>query len=890
VGIKAKILILVGLMIILTVASMTYIISNNARDVSRDMAYQVAEQVAQRYGEQVKGILEKSMEDARVLNIVFQQLKKAGSKREILDDILLQTTLHTEDTFGAWMLWQRNAFDNMDKAYIHTLGHGPTGRVNSYWHWEGDDVVNEVNIDWQTSGWYQNPKKYGRETLEDPYIYKVSGRSMLLISAIEPIMIDGVFHGVVGIDVKLNALQELVKDLRVLDTGYSTLIANNGMYVTHPNEELIGTIMNKGSEQLPLFHAIESGMRYEVESTHDLYLDEPAYKISVPILIGKTKKSWSLVVSIPNSTIRHASESLKHSTLVIGSFAGLLMLVLLTLLVRHILSPIIRITNNLSELVGSTNKYIPQLDVGSNDEVGRLAASFNILANDLNKSHHELADVNENILKLNNDLERRVNERTQELSSSNKELLLAIKAAEAANDAKSRFLANMSHELRTPLNAILGLSELMCMDSNVSHEHSDKLHIINQSGEHLLAMINDVLDLSKIESGTVEIREEEVDLEHLLNNIYRMMTIQASSKKITLDSDFTFNKNTLFLGDEGKLRQVLINLISNAIKFTVEGGVKVSCYFEKTNLYKESVLIFEVEDTGVGINDDDAKIIFKPFIQLENVIQGGAGTGLGLAISKNYVESMGGELEFSSHVGRGSIFKIRLPVKLSDSKRYQEKELSGGDANSIVKGQRDFRILIVEDSAQNRLLLSAILRRVGVQYKEAVNGQEAVELFNEWQPDLIWMDMRMPVKDGYQGTKEIRQLPNGKQVKIIAITASAFKEEHPQILSAGCDDLLLKPYKPQQIYSVMSKELGMKFEYSKRKLQANDLSVLPLSQIELLHEKVLNLNPDEIALVIDTIALEHGTLAQQLYAILESLNFNDLLEILEKITTRTGGK
>jgi signal transduction histidine kinase/CheY-like chemotaxis protein len=877
-------------MITLTVASMTYIISNNARDVSRDMAYQVAEQVAQRYGEQVKGILEKSMEDARILNIVFQQLKKAGSKREILDDILLQTTQDNEDTFGAWMLWQKNAFDNMDKAYAHTQGHGPTGRVNSYWHWEGDNVVNEVNVDWQTSGWYQNPKKYGRETLEDPYIYKVSGRSMLLISAVEPIMIDGIFNGVVGIDVKLNALQELVKDLRVLNTGYSTLIANNGMYVTHPNEELIGTIMDKGGEQLPLFNAIKSGSRYEVESTHDLYLNEPAFKISVPILIGKTKKSWSLVVSIPNRTIRHASESLKHSTLVIGSFAGLLMLVLLTLLVRHILSPIIRITNNLSELVGSTDKFIPQLEVGSNDEVGRLAASFNVLANDLNESHSELAAVNQDILKLNNDLELRVVERTKELSNTNKELLLAINAAEAANEAKSRFLSNMSHELRTPLNAILGLSELMCMDSNLSHEHSDKLHIINQSGEHLLTMINDVLDLSKIESGAVEVKKEEVNLEHILNNIYRMMSIQASSKNISLDSDFIFNKNTIFFGDEGKLRQVLINLIGNAIKFTVEGGVKINCYFEKTNLYEGGILIFEVEDTGVGINDEDAKIIFQPFIQLENVIQGGVGTGLGLAISKNYIQSMGGELEFSSHVGRGSVFKIRLPVKLSDSKNHQKDTSSDGEANYIAKGQKDFRILIVEDSAQNRLLLSAILRRVGVQYKEAVNGEEAVELFKQWQPDLIWMDMRMPVKDGYQAIKEIRQLTSGQQVKIIAITASAFKEEQPQILSAGCDDLLLKPYKPQQIYSVMSKELGMKFEYSKRKLKAKDLSELSLSQIELLHEKVLNLNPDEIALVIDAIALEHGTLAQQLYAILESLNFNDLLEILEEITTRTGGK
>lgn len=870
---------------------MTYIISNNTRDVSRDMAYQVAEQVAQRYGEQVKGILEKSMEDARILNIVFQQLKKSGSKRKVLDDILLQTTQHSENTFGAWMLWQQNAFDNMDKTYVHLPGHGPTGRVNSYWHWEGDNVVNEVNVDWQTSGWYQNPKKHGRETLEDPYIYKVSGQSMLLISAIEPIMIDGVFHGVVGIDVKLNALQRLVEDLRVLDTGYSTLIANNGMYVAHPNEKLIGTMMDKESEQLPLLNAIKSGLRYEAESTHDVYLDEPAFKISVPILIGKTNKSWGLVVSIPNSTIRHASENLKQSTLIIGSFAGLLMLVLLTLLVRHILSPIIRITNNLSELAGSTDQYIPQLEVGSNDEVGRLAASFNILANDLNSSHRELACVNEDILKLNNDLELRVNERTEELSNSNKELLFAIKAAETANDAKSRFLANMSHELRTPLNAILGLSELMCMDSDLSHEHSDRLHIINQSGEHLLSMINDVLDLSKIESGAVEIKHTVIDLENFLNNIFRMMSIQANSKGITLDSDFIYKQNTVFLGDEGKLRQVLINLINNAIKFTVEGGVTIRCFFEKSNLYEAEVLIFEIEDTGVGIKDEDINAIFKPFIQLENTAQVETGTGLGLAISKNYVQSMGGELDLSSKVGRGTVFKIRLPIKLSSDNPLTEISHVDGNAAAITAGQKEFRILIVEDSAQNRLLLGAILRRVGLKYKEAINGEEAVKIYQEWQPDLIWMDMRMPIKDGYQATKEIRLLANGQDVKIIALTASAFKEEQPEMLSAGCDELLLKPYKPQQIYSIMSRELGMRFEYKKRELKAKDLKVLPLPQLELLYEKVLRLNPDEISLIIDEIALDHGTLAQQLYSILESLNFNELLKILEGIiTTQVGGK
>jgi CheY-like chemotaxis protein len=268
---------------------------------------------------------------------------------------------------------------------------------------------------------------------------------------------------------------------------------------------------------------------------------------------------------------------------------------------------------------------------------------------------------------------------------------------------------------------------------------------------------------------------------------------------------------------------------------------------------------------------------------VENIVQGSEGTGLGLAISHNYIEIMGGELTVNSTVNQGSRFTIRLPTTSVDNNDINHHKKNERNVISIVQGQAEIRILIVEDSTQNRLLLGAILRRVGLKYREAVNGQEAIEVFKQWQPDLIWMDMRMPVKDGYQATAEIRRLPRGDQVKIIALTASAFKEEQPQIIDAGCDDLLLKPYKPQQIYSMLSQQLGMKFNCEVLNLTVEALSVLSPNALKLLHEKVLNLEPDEINQVIEEISLEHGAVAESLFSLVDNLDFELLLKMLEQL-------
>lgn len=816
-GIKPKILLLVGLMITLMVTITTLIISQHTQQLSRDMSYRIAEETAHRYSQQVKAILDKSMEDARLLTITFKQLQKVSINRQVLDEILIETTRKGDYVFGSWTLWEPDAYDGLDAKFVNKPGHDETGRVNSYWHWQGDEIVNEPSVGWQSSSWYQTPKKRMKETLVDPYFYQVSGQDSLLISVISPIMINGLFQGITGIDVKLHALQDMVSKLRVLDSGYTTLIANNGIYAAHPNKALIGKIMPSSDENDPLLKAIRSGLRFESLIVKDELLAESAFRISIPILLSETESPWGLVVTIPNSEIIAPSKIIGRSIFLIGLVSGILMLIILTLLVRKIITPITRMTQSLASIAGSHSRIIPQLKVTSRDEVGMLASSFNILATDLNDSHSELERVNKDILRLNVDLEIRVAKRTEELSNSNTELLQAIAAADAANKAKSRFLAHMSHELRTPLNAILGLSELMCMDKDLSRKHADNLNIINNSGEHLLAMINDVLDLSKIESGNVEINKNVIKLHEFLNNIFRMMSVHAGKKDISLDTDFILTDNVQVLADEGKLRQVLINLINNAIKFTSEGGVNFKCYFEGGHNNDDAILIFEIIDTGIGIAIEHLDDVFKPFVQLDNVVEGEEGTGLGLAISHNYIQIMGGELEASRRTDQGTTFKICLPVNLVDDRVEetidQQDKLDKGKVSSIAQGQDDFRILIVEDSAENRLLLGAILRRVGINYKEAVNGEEAIEAYQNWQPDLIWMDMRMPVKDGYEATQEIRQLPGGDQVKIIALTASAFKEEQSQILAAGCDALLLKPYRPQQIYSILAQQLGVKFEY-----------------------------------------------------------------------------
>ncbi|MEB3179776.1 MAG: PAS domain S-box protein [Nostocaceae cyanobacterium] len=415
----------------------------------------------------------------------------------------------------------------------------------------------------------------------------------------------------------------------------------------------------------------------------------------------------------------------------------------------------------------------------------------------------------------------------------------AVLAADAANRAKSEFLANMSHELRTPLNAILGFTQVMSRDSSLAGENQQYLGIINRAGEHLLNLISDILEMSKIEAGRTTFNESSFDLIKLLDNLKEMLQLKAVAKGLQLLFEYSNNIPRYVKTDESKLRQVLLNLLGNAIKFTQEGGVTLRVMAkevnepgeQKSNLSAISTpcsLHFEVEDTGPGIATEEINLLFEAFGQTATGRKSGQGTGLGLPISSKYIQLMGGNINVKSTVGEGTLFTFDIQITPGDEVEIKTPQ-SRTRVIALAPNQREYRILVVEDRPESRLVLVKLLTSIGFAVREAENGQQAIDLWENWQPHLIWMDMQMPIMDGYKATRMIKarerelgregerdssQPPNPHKTIIIAFTASAFEEQRQAILQAGCDDFVRKPFREEVLLEKLGHYLGVKYIYA----------------------------------------------------------------------------
>jgi PAS domain S-box-containing protein len=482
-------------------------------------------------------------------------------------------------------------------------------------------------------------------------------------------------------------------------------------------------------------------------------------------------------------------------------------------------------------------------------------------------------------------------------------------AAEAANRAKSVFLANMSHELRTPLNAILGFSQLMTRDRWLTPEQKENLEIISRSGEHLLTLINDVLEMSKIEAGRTTLYERSFDLHRLLDSIRDMFHLQATDVGLHLVFDRAPNVPQYVRTDEGKLRQVLINMLSNAIKFTQEGGVTVRVVRQAGQLADQQVvdgggsrepadlqacrLEFKVQDTGAGIAPDDVKSLFDPFVQTASGLDSQEGTGLGLPISRQYVRLMGGDITVHTELGRGTTFRFDIQVELVGASDVQV-EPPMQRVIGLEPGQPVYRLLIVEDRETNRKLLSKLLKPMGFEVREAINGQEALEIWEHWDPHLIWMDMRMPVMDGHEATKRIKATTKGQATVIIALTASAFEEDRKTILSAGCDDFIRKPFREAEIYDKLAKHLGVRFVCEgvvegEEEVVAEDvltpaaLAVLPADWLAELYQAAAQADVDLAFDLIERIREQDGSLADALAGLVAKFRFDIIVTLAQDV-------
>ena len=409
----------------------------------------------------------------------------------------------------------------------------------------------------------------------------------------------------------------------------------------------------------------------------------------------------------------------------------------------------------------------------------------------------------------------------------------ARQAADAANRAKSTFLANMSHELRTPLNGILGYAQILRTDKTLSERQTAGLDVIRQSGEHLLTLINDILDFAKIEAGKLELAPAPISLAAFLRAIAGMVAVKAEQKGLDFISDIAPDLPSGIRADEQRLRQVLLNLLSNAVKFTDRGQVTLRVRF-----LPPARLRFDVQDTGIGIGQEQLETIFQPFEQAGEMQRRLGGTGLGLAISRQFVRLMGSEIQVDSRVGQGSTFGFELEVPV------MEPEIAAVHLESIVTGYEGPRrkILVVDDVAENRAVVVDMLQPLGFEVAEAVNGCEGVERARILQPALILMDIFMPEMDGLEATRRLRQLPACKNVPVIAISASTSSSDEASSLAAGANAFLPKPIHVERLLTQIGAMLRIKWIEEMPKAQPSPeqevngpLVTPPLEEMEILH-------------------------------------------------------
>ncbi|MEM7118599.1 MAG: ATP-binding protein, partial [Chloroflexota bacterium] len=502
------------------------------------------------------------------------------------------------------------------------------------------------------------------------------------------------------------------------------------------------------------------------------------------------ENGWGLAFFQPEDTFLAPAQAHLNQTLGIVAIFTLIVLIAAVAVARLLSRPIVQLTQ-LAEEVASGN-LDASVELNRQDELGILGNALNTM--------------------------------TEQLKNTIGSLEQAKKTAEVANQAKSTFLSNMSHELRTPLNGILGYTQILQRQTNFEPKPTKKaIKAIEQSGEHLLILINDILDLSKIEARTIELQPTPIQLDQFLDSIVNMMIIRAEEQKLDFVEKRAANLPQAIVADETRLRQVLINLLGNGIKFTPAGHLIFQVQAieaENQSLQNDCVkLRFDVQDSGIGIAQPDLAKVFQPFEQVGDPLFRTEGTGLGLSISQQLVEAMGGTIEAESQLGVGSHFWFTLVVPTV--KNIQAE--SNPQANITGYLGPQCKVLVVDDIAANRALLIDFLLPLGFDVQEATGGQAAIKITQQWQPDIVLMDIIMPTVDGITAIQQIRQTADLPQPYIIALSASVLQEVQDNSLAAGANAFLGKPVMFETLATTLSTDLGIKWQY------ASAAAALPIS-------------------------------------------------------------
>ena len=711
--------------------------------------------------------------------------------------------------------------------------------------------------------------------------------------------------GVLRADLTLSGIDQFLQKLEVSPSSQIFIIERNGMLVANSGTD--DSYQALGKNEARRISALDSssqtiqkttehlqqkfGTLESIQSSRQLNfkIDGEQQFVRVTPWQDEFGLDWLVVTTIPEADFMAQIDANTRMTILLCFLALIVAIGMGLITSRWISQPIMRLSQAASAIAdGDLDRQV--VEEGRIVELGGLSRSFNEMAQQLQTSFNKLAHTNQELDNVNQELETRVEERTTELEQ-------AKNTAERANRTKSEFLANMSHELRTPLNAILGFSRLLNRETSLTPQQRENIGIINRSGEHLLSLINDVLDLAKIESGKMTLNPQDFDLYALLDLIEEMLALKTESKGLTLIIERSENLPRYISTDDKKLRQVLINLLGNGIKFTARGSVTLRVREstnnnnqKENNLNSSHKFLFEVEDTGAGIAPEEINSLFEAFTQTETGRESQEGTGLGLPISKKFIELMGGEIKVNSQVGKGTKIEFSIQAQLSEASKISvqkpAKRVTG------IKQNEQHRILIVDDRTENRQLLLKLLEPIGFAVREASNGKEAIDVWQSWQPHLIWMDMRMPVMDGYTATEQIRSHINGQATAIIALTASTLEQEKTVVLSAGCDDFVRKPFHEEEIFDKMAQYLGVDYIYENldgdeltsadfEKLTAEALTIMPDLWLKALAEAAELINEQLIEQLLTQVPLEHQNLVSAIQQQVDDFDFDRIMDLAQ---------